>query len=197
MSDTNKEMQEKLETQLHEQYAINNNANVSSFIAMIGALIIAFTGYGYVLVKFKYPNAFDADLFDLVTVATVFVIAILYCTAVQLGSAQRMEQFITYAIRCKYYDNNIEKLMTIYPMGYNPFNKNITNYVQGVYNTITYILFICCIAIIVLSGFYVEWKFEWFIWALLSVIIYTMLQWNVCQFINSVYVATMQIRKFC
>lgn len=182
MESTNKEMQEQLEQQLHKQYAINNNSNVSSFVAMIGALMIVFTGYGYVLIKFKYPNAFNADLFDLITVVTVFVIAILYCIAVQLGSAQRMEQFITYAIRCKYYDNNPKKLGTIYPNGYAPFNKHITNYIQGVYNTITYILFICSIATIILSGFYVAWDFEWFVWLLLSVIIYAMLQWNVCQF---------------
>ena len=52
MATEKQEMQKELELQLHEQYAINNNANVSSFIAMIGALIIAFTGYGYVLYQY-------------------------------------------------------------------------------------------------------------------------------------------------
>lgn len=42
------EMQKIIESQLHEQFSINNNAKTTSFIAFLTALIAAFAGYGYV-----------------------------------------------------------------------------------------------------------------------------------------------------
>lgn len=41
------ENQFELEKQLHKQYAINNNAKVSSFVSFIVALFALFGFYGY------------------------------------------------------------------------------------------------------------------------------------------------------
>ena len=42
----------ELEKHLHEQYAINNNSNSDILISLISALLISFTGYGYVLYQY-------------------------------------------------------------------------------------------------------------------------------------------------
>ena len=44
----NEEMQQELEKQLHEQYAINNNANLGNIIVLLTALIAVFGAYGYI-----------------------------------------------------------------------------------------------------------------------------------------------------
>ena len=43
-------MEQELEKQLHEQYAINNNANLSSVIALLVSLFAAIGAYGYVFI---------------------------------------------------------------------------------------------------------------------------------------------------
>ena len=141
------EMQKELELQLHEQYAINNNANVSSFIAMIGALIIAFTGYGYVLYQYlmvpcaccNHDKANAATIVHIATFAVLVVIFILYMVAIEVGAGQRSNQFVIHNIRKKAYDNNKEELEKIYPEGYSPQGKNYFNFVQGIYNTLSWI----------------------------------------------------------
>ena len=51
-------MNSDLEKQLHEQYAINGNANVGHFITMISALVFAFAGYGFVLNQHLINDSF-------------------------------------------------------------------------------------------------------------------------------------------
>lgn len=138
-------MKDKLELQLHEQYAINNNANVSSFIAMIGALIIAFTGYGYVLYQYlmsdvcccKMANA--ETMVHISTFAVLVVIFILYMVAIEVGAGQRSNQFVIHNIRKKAYNYNNEELEEIYPEGYTPEGKDYFTFVQGIYNTLSWI----------------------------------------------------------
>lgn len=50
----NEEMQQELEKQLHEQYAINNNANLGSIIVLLTALIAVFGAYGYIYLHSKF-----------------------------------------------------------------------------------------------------------------------------------------------
>ena len=147
MATEKQEMQKELELQLHEQYAINNNANVSSFIAMIGTLIIAFTGYGYVLYQYlmgecaccNYDKANAATMVHIATFAVLVVIFILYMVAVQIGASQRSDQFVIHNIRKRAYDNNKEELEKIYPEGYTPEGKNYFKFVQGIYNILSWI----------------------------------------------------------
>lgn len=161
MATEKQEMQKEIELQLHEQYAINNNANVSSFIAMIGALIIAFTGYGYVLYQYLMGDVCCCKMADaetmvhIATFAVLVVIFILYMVALNLGTGQRMEQFITFAIRQTAYKDKIDTYKEIYPKAYHPFNKTIWRFTQGMYNSLLYIFLIVYIIVCIYTALYV------------------------------------------
>lgn len=103
--------------QLHEQQAINNNANLGSIVALIVALIVVFGYFGFVLVNTipDFSNNFAClkvieanctyyylDVLLLSYLISVFVLFVLMCLAIYQGIAQRKEQFITRAIRKKY-----------------------------------------------------------------------------------------------
>lgn len=123
----------ELEKQLHEQYAINNNSNAGILISLISALLISFTGYGYVLYQHCIGECNNIAIVNLAAIAVLAVMVLLYCLSVHLGAGQRMEQFITIAIRKKHYGkSNVYK--EIFPDGYHPFNKNFCSFVQGIYN---------------------------------------------------------------
>ena len=137
----------ELEKQLHEQYAINNNANVSSFIAMISALIVAFTGYGYVLYQYLMGESSrcccqiaKANMMLLIaSIAVLVVIFILYMVAIEIGAGQRSNQFVIHNIRRKAYGYKKEDLKKIYPEGYTPEGKNYFDFIQGIYNTLSWV----------------------------------------------------------
>ncbi len=144
---TDEDMRRKMELQLHQQYAENNNANLGSTIALIVALLAVFYGYGYVYLhstncfyqswQMMSGCRFTLNALLLTGVATMFVIGVLYYICFSQGIKQRMEQFITFAIRYKYYSKpsdaslyvsykSIEDKMTydynrIFPKGYHPF----------------------------------------------------------------------------
>ena len=157
----------ELEKQLHEQYAINNNSNLSSIIALMTALLIIFGVYGYVFIHTNIAFAdnwgnliaetkcdkaiYYLDVLVLATISTYYVVIILYYIANYIGTNQRKEQFITYAIRRKYYLYNNEDFNAVYPDGYHPFEKTILNFVQGLYGEISKILMITFYLISILS----------------------------------------------
>lgn len=149
-------MQKELELQLHEQYAINNNANVSSFIAMIAALIVAFTGYGYVLYQYLMGDVCCCKMADaetmvhIATCAVLVVIFILYMVAIEVGAGQRSNQFVVQAIRMKAY--NPTEYKGIFPKGYHPFDKGFCGFTQGIYNTLSKILVVLYVIILVFTS---------------------------------------------
>ena len=154
-------MKDTLEKQLHEQYAINNNANVSSFIAMIGSLIAAFTGYGYVVNQYlmnkskcchcSCNHTFNSNtMLELATAAVLVVIFILYIVAIEIGAGQRSNQFVIHRIREKAYDNRSEFIAT-YHSGYSPEGKTYVTFIQGIYNSFSWIFFGIYLAIVVYS----------------------------------------------
>lgn len=146
-------MRQEMELQLHEQYAQNNNANLGSIITLIVTLLAVFYGYGYVYLnssltfsddfgQFLDKNdnyTLDALLFT--AMAVYVVLGIIYYICYGQGLRQRMEQFVTFAIRTKYYrklqraekprqasQDFPESLMDdsygdIFPSGYHPFKK--------------------------------------------------------------------------
>jgi len=141
----------ELEKQLHEQYAVNNNSNAGVLVSLIGALLIVVTGYGYVLYHFMEGGSGNVTMVHLMTIVAMAIMALLYCVSVNLGAGQRMEQFVTFAIRVKYYslinkgyddckDGLFDKMCyeEIFPMGYHPFNKGFDDFVQGIYNLLSY-----------------------------------------------------------
>lgn len=132
MADNNDRIFE-LEKQLHEQYAVNNNSNSGVLMSLLSTLLVAITGYGYVLYQYLIMECSIA-IVSLTTIIAMAVMALLHCISVSLGAGQRMEQFITIAIRKKYYKGNKATYEEIFPEGYHPFNKNLHSFVQGLYN---------------------------------------------------------------
>lgn len=138
-------MKDSLLLHLHEQYAINNNANLGSMITLMAAVIAIIGGYGYVFLHLDmsvgktqllctHPNFSLVSLILAATVTTI-VLAILKYICMYQGLAQRKEQFIIYAIRC----NNglsINKETTterIFPNTYHPFGKKGNEIYQGLF----------------------------------------------------------------
>lgn len=127
----------ELEKQLHEQYAVNNNSKSGALISLISTLLIAISGYGYVLYNYS-NNECSEKMVSLSYFVVMLVITLLYMICVYLGSDQRMEQFIIFNIRQKYYKSvNSKKYKQIYPKGYTPYGKNYCNFVQGIYNILS------------------------------------------------------------
>ncbi len=144
------EMQQEMELQLHEQYAQNNNANLTGIITLIVTLLAVFYGYGYVYLysTLEFSDCFQElhkdghytlDALIFAAMAVYVVLGIIYYICYSQGLHQRLEQFITFAIRTKYYrrfpkvkvskeefENFPELLMEesykeIFPSGYHPF----------------------------------------------------------------------------
>lgn len=131
--------------QLHEQYAINNNANLGSMVTLMAAVIAIIGGYGYVFLHLDmyigdeqllcmHPE-FSLVSLILTATATTIVLAILKYICMYQGFAQRKEQFIIYAIRYKY-NLGIGKSTTserIFPNTYYPFYKEGIKIYQGLF----------------------------------------------------------------
>ena len=110
-------MRQKLELHIHEQYAINDNAKMSSLITLFVPLLTAVGFYGYVFVhstcefsKFdgKWelidPNKmFNLDALILTAFCSLFILFVLSLVCLELGFSHRYTQFIIHAIRAKYY----------------------------------------------------------------------------------------------
>lgn len=134
-------MQEQMLLQLHEQYAVNNNAKLSSAVTLIVGLLAVIGAYGYVFlhineVSYKPCIKPEFNLLDLVitAMAAIIVLAIMKHICMYQGFAQRRDQFIIYAIR---YNNGlkIEKndKDRIFPDNYHPFNKEGIEIYQGLF----------------------------------------------------------------
>ena len=146
-------IKDKLEEQLHEQYAINNNANLASIMVLIVSLISVVGIYGFIFIYSSIDFAIDwghfvnnqktysLDVLLFATIASYIILLILFYLAAYLGVNQRKEQFITYAIRKKHYEQSGEKndYDRIFPSNYHPFNKTKYDFIQGLYGEI------CCI----------------------------------------------------
>jgi hypothetical protein len=145
----NTTMQDELLKQLHEQYAVNNNANLGTIVTLVVAVIavIGYFGYVYVHTGVEFSedfgcliaeevngvNVYYLDALLLIYLASVLVIAILIRLCIYQGVAQRKEQFIIHAIRCKYFKDGLNKEDYIFPEGYTPYKKERLQIVQGLY----------------------------------------------------------------
>lgn len=148
----NTAMQDELLKQLHEQYAVNNNANLGTIVTLVVAVIavIGYFGYVYVHTGVEFSkdfgcliaeevngvNVYYLDALLLIYLASVLILGILTCLCAYQGVAQRKEQFIIHAIRRKYfgYDYlNQRKRDRIFPKGYHPYHKKGLDIVQGLY----------------------------------------------------------------
>ena len=135
LKDNNENKDKDEEVQLHEQYAVNNNANNTSYIALITPLFMAFTGYAYVL--YNYMTTYlpcGEEVMIYTTMAVLVVLLILHAVALEIGASQRSNQLVIDKIRVKKYKTK-EEYYKVFPKGYNSFGKNYVNFVQGIYNT--------------------------------------------------------------
>jgi len=156
-------MKDKLLSHLHEQYAVNNNANLSGIITIIISTIVVLGGYGYVYLHtgcdfsdcFKYLVAengcFYLDALLLAQFAVHLILCFLIALCAYQGIAQRKEQFITYAIRAKYWKND-PGYKELLPNNYHPYNKKRKNVVQGMYGELIKIFMILQIMVIILTS---------------------------------------------
>lgn len=138
-------MQDELLKQLHEQYAVNNNANLGTIVTLVVAMIAVIGYFGYVYVHtgvdfsddfgclVKCSGEFYLDALLLIYFASVLVIAILIRLCIYQGVAQRKEQFIIDGIRSKYFKDGLNKEDYIFPEGYTPYKKEGLQIVQGLY----------------------------------------------------------------
>lgn len=186
MADQNN-MNEELAKQLHEQYAISNNSNVSSFVAMIGALMAAFSGYAYVLYQYLIGDfnccchrSNATTMVYIATIAVLLVILVLYIVAIEIGANQRSNQFIVFAIRMDAYSSDEYK--KVFPNGYHPFDKTFMGFVQGMYNELSIMFFIIYIIIVLISEWCVEWHMEWWLRAVSIIGFLSMIAVRICKF---------------
>lgn len=139
---------ERLEDQLHEQYAINNNSNATTLIAILSALTIGFAGYGYVVCNY-YPHTCPEQrlMMKLASIMVIELLVLLYVLSINFGVNQRLEQFITFSIRAKRY--NLEEYEKVFPENYHPYGKSFCSYVQGVYNTLSWVMVIGVVYVVI------------------------------------------------
>lgn len=164
MSENNndaEEMQHEMELQLHEQYAVNNNANMGSVITLLVAMLASMTGYCYVYIHcipdFSYEwgefcdgnGFFYMDALLVTAIATIIVLLTMAYLCVSIGCRQRMEQFITFAIRNEYYEKeDNDRYKRIFPKNYTPFGKRGWDIVQSPYKELIGCIRVVMIAIV-------------------------------------------------
>lgn len=133
-------MQETMLLQLHEQYAVNNNAKLESAVTLIVGLLAVIGAYGFVflhvdefLVNLSFSHEFTLNGLLLTATATTIVLAIMSHICMYQGFAQRKGQFIIYAIRRHYKLGIIYNDKRIFPDSYHPFNKKFLEIYQGLF----------------------------------------------------------------
>ena len=128
----------EIESQLHEQYATNNNNNLGAVVSLMVGLFVVIGFYGNVFIGSSYffEKAGDCSyrLSDLCIAAACAYIAlgIMAYICIYQGMHQRHEQFIVWAIRNKFYGDSYNN-PKIFSDDYVPFGKNGFRIIQGLY----------------------------------------------------------------
>ncbi len=138
-----------IESQLHEQFAVNNNDHASTLVSIIAATVAVVGAYGYVFVhstvccqKLWGKLVSDNQQYTLSTLlltgaVAIFILAILAAIALTLGAGARRDQFIVHAIRCKAYGVSAKLSVGkggIFPEKYHPFDKG-DDFCIGIFGT--------------------------------------------------------------
>ena len=123
----------ELEKQLHEQYAINNNAKVSSFVSFIVALFALFGFYGYIFAhsgyqfspdmggKFYNNGEYSLEIFFLVASVVSLILFFLLKLSLSLSITQRSDQIVIAKIRKDHYGDKYDKFFK----NYDPYGKKL------------------------------------------------------------------------
>ena len=146
MGQTNEpNLEQTMVSHLHEQYAINNNSNLSSVLTVLVSLLAVFALYGnaFVSTSCRFSKDFDIlfleskgnimylDVLFFSYIACSLILCFLFCLCVYQGVAQRKEQFIIDSIRIK--NNIFNEENIVFPKKYHPYNKKGFGVVQGLY----------------------------------------------------------------
>lgn len=179
-------MQEQIEMQLHEQYAKNNNANVGNVVILFVTMLASVGSYGYVFLHSKnlvdsanciaFVTLYESGSYSLfalliVAIAAIAVLLMIVYICISLGCRQRMEQFIIYAIRRKYYGNDMNN-PKVFPNRYDPFKKRGLKMVQSPYD-----YFVRCTMVVIFSIAlsllfrFMEFHPQLLLWLMLSMVL--------------------------
>lgn len=204
---SSRDNQFELESQLHEQYAINNNANVGSFVSFTVALLALFGFFGYSYVYSS--NEFSAngklisngimtlDVFLLFSIIVVGMLFFLSLISLQLGYSSRSNQIIIDRIRTKNFGTKNKKI--IFGKSYSPKGKTWKSYIQDYFNMFYWLFFSGQILLILFSlfktiqNFNFNYSINW--WWLVFVIIIFLIQLLSVYF--SIYLRSYYFVKYC
>lgn len=192
----NRDMRKMLELQLHEQYAVNNNANLGSMVTLIVGVIAVLGAFGYVYLYSSQMFAanfgaligrdglYTVDALVLTAIASIFVLAVIFMLCLDRGAYQRKEQFIIYAIRYQYFQElkdpsqSTKMPCAIFPKNYTPYNKNMCNFVQGFFGFMMYVCAIISAAIVILTFLKVVSCISVVVFAIVAFILTVIYCWN-------------------
>lgn len=139
-STAKEDRQFQLNKQLHEQFAVNDNNKISSFISFLAAIFSVFVGYGFAY----HHSCFNPGHYCLVaaTIASLLILGLVCILCLFFGYSTRRDQFITHDIREKYgvklrYTNPLER------------KANILNFLPDYYSIM---LYACIIFMILLTA---------------------------------------------
>lgn len=145
--------------QLHEQYAINNNAGMQSVVSLLVGMFAVLGGFGYVWLHVgsrcseKAENCFNGEQLLFVLAASLIVLLIMTYICMFQGTRQRCDQFIVQKIREKAFNCKYEAVTgkiskcddapkkngmaieydDVFYEGYHPYNKCGLSIIQGLY----------------------------------------------------------------
>jgi len=149
----------ELESQLHEQYAINNNANVGSFVTFLVALLALFGFFGYTYVfssnefslngKLIKDGIMTLDVFLLFSIIVIGMLFFLSLISLHLGYSSRSNQIIIDRIRDRYFEKN-KKI--IFGSSYSPKGKTWSSFIQDYFNIFYWLFFSGQILMIIFSS---------------------------------------------
>lgn len=162
--DDKKSLEKELLSQLHEQYAINDNDKSGKIIQFVGVVAFLLVGYGFVIWHYEDHKSV---LFP-ITLAASVVLTLLALLCVNFGYCTRRDQFIAYRIRK--YAFNKEGYEKVFSNMYSPYGKVPVNFLPGYY----FIFFICLIFFILsinLYSSYIDKKFSTCYYSTLTVLL--------------------------
>ena len=136
----------KLLLEFHNQFSINHNHQQALFVQILGAVIIVFTGYGYVLVNTldRSNIPFDERLLPITAMLVIVVMSFLSFILINQGWSFRSAQKIIKKIRMNILNDN-------YPLYFNGYGDSLED-LPDFYGINLYILEILKIFIAVVTG---------------------------------------------
>jgi len=196
----------ELESQLHEQYAINNNANVGSFVTFLVALLALFGFFGYAYVfssnifslngKLIKDGIIALDVFLLFSIIVIGMLFFLSLISLQLGYSSRSNQIIIDRIRERYFEKNKQ---IIFGNSYSPKGKTWGSFIQDYFNLFFWLFFYGQVLLISISTLKIfqninfDYELNWY-WLIFTVIVFLI---QMSAIFLSIYCRSWYFVKYC